>query len=136
MDILSLAVGFVVGSLTGAAGTYLGNKYTDKRRLLESAKQENYQWDEFLKKFPEIAKEMMDDVSKPDFTGVRIFFVKNSKTIVNKSEPSFEYYTDVHPNLNAAIMYLADLGYIEDITPGNCPMYRFYEHFYDRLKKG
>jgi len=135
MELLSLALGFVVGAFTGASGKYLGDKYTDQRRSSELAKLKNDHWNEFIKKFPKVAEEMINDVNNPDFTGVRKFFVKDSGTVVNKSEPSFEYHTDTHPNLNAAIMYLVDLKCIQDITPGNCPMYRFYEDFYDRLKK-
>lgn len=134
MDIFSLTVGFLVGSFTGAASTYLGNKYTDKRRLKETISLEEQRWNNLLKRFPDIIQEMIEDVKNPDFVGARKFFIKESGTSVNRAEPCFEYHTDVHPELNAAIMYLEDIGYIQDITPGNCPMYRFYEDFYDRLK--
>ena len=134
MDIFSLAVGFVVGGFTGAAGTFYGNKFTDQRRKREKTKAENSQWETLKLKFPAIIEEMIKDVKNPDFPGVRTFFVKSSRTLVNRSEPSFEYHTDVHPELNAAILHMKDLGYIEDITPKDCPKYRFYEHFYDLLK--
>ena len=91
------------------------------------------QWNNLIKKFPTIIQEMATDVKNPDFVGVRSFFIKKSNLTVNSSEPRFEYHTDVYPDLNAAISYLEDIGYIQDITPGNCPMYRFYESFYDKL---
>jgi hypothetical protein len=134
MDIFSLTVGFLVGSFTGAAGTYLGNKYTDIRRSKETNSLEDQQWKNLLSRFPNIIQEMIEDVKNPDFIGARKFFITESNTMVSKAEPSFEYHTDVHPELNAAILYLEDIGYIQDITPGNCPMYRFYEDFYERLK--
>jgi hypothetical protein len=134
MDIFSLAVGFVVGGFTGAAGTFYGNKFTDQRRRKENTKAEFNQWESLKLKFPTIIEEMIEDVKNPDFAGVRTFFIKCSRTSVNKSEPSFEYHTDIHPELNAAILYMQDLGYIEDITPKNCPKYQFYEQFYDLLK--
>ncbi len=134
MDIFSLTVGFLVGSFTGAAGTYLGNKYTDIRRSKETYSLEDQQWKNLLNRFPNIIQEMIDDVKNPDFVGARKFFIKKSNTMVSRAEPCFEYHTDVHPELNAAIMYLEDIGYIQDITPDSCPMYRFYEDFYERLK--
>jgi hypothetical protein len=134
MDIFSLTVGFLVGSFTGAAGTYLGNKYTDIRRSKETISFEDQQWQDLLNRFPNIIQEMIDDVKNPDFIGARKFFIKGSNTTVNRTERCFEYHTDVHPELNAAILYLEDIGYIQDITPGNCPKYRFYEYFYERLK--
>ena len=77
---------------------------------------------------------MVEDFKDPKNTDVRQFFVKSSKSSVNAIEKSFEYHTDIHTNISAAMHHLEDVGYIEDITPGNCPMYRMYEHFVDRLK--
>lgn len=42
MDIMSLVVGFLFGTATGAAGTYFGNKYTDIRKTKESKWLKNY----------------------------------------------------------------------------------------------
>lgn len=135
MDLLSLAVGFLIGGFTGATGTYLGNKFTDQRRASEAKKFADADWQKLKKKFPAIIDEMIEDINGQNSIGVRKFFVTQKGVRINKSEPAFEYYSDVHPDLHAAIMYMEDLGYIEDITPGNCPMYRFYEHFYDLLKQ-
>ena len=134
MDLLPLLVTFVAGAFTGAAGTYLGQKYTDKRRNNEAKSESDRQWEEICSRFPNVIDEMRKDARNEEFSVVRKFFVKSSKTTVNMSEPHLEYYTDVHPDLDAAISHLEDMRYIEDITPGNCPMYRMYEHFVDRLK--
>jgi hypothetical protein len=134
MDLFTLTVGFVIGAFTGAAGSYLGNKYTDKRRSKECENIDDELWNNLVNRFPIIIQEMIDDVNNPDFVGARKFFVMESNEMITKTEASFEYHTDVHPELCAAIMYLEDINYIQDITPGNCPMYRFYEHFYERLK--
>jgi hypothetical protein len=100
---------------------------------VELSNNNDEEWNNLIKKFPTIIREMATDVKNPDFVGVRSFFVKKSNLMVNSSEPRFEYHTDVHPDLSAAIFYLEDIGYIQDITPGNCPMFRFYESFYDKL---
>ncbi|WP_299022606.1 hypothetical protein [uncultured Photobacterium sp.] len=134
MDLVSVGIGFIGGIFTGAAGTYFGNKYTDIRHKKEAMKAEISLWKELEKKFPTLINEMKDDFSKPENSGVRKFFIKEKNTIVNNSEHSFEYHTDVHTDLTAAILYLVDLELIEDITPSNCPMYRFREKFVDYLK--
>ena len=134
MDLLSLAVGFVVGAFTGAAGHYLGEKFTDKRRSKELASKYDEVWTKLTERFPRVVAEMKNDVEKPNRLSVRKFFVKSSRTTVNMTEPCFEYHTDVHADLSAAISYLEELQFIEDITPGNCPMYRMREHFVDRLR--
>lgn len=96
MDIMSLAIGFIVGSFTGATGTYFGNKYTDKRRNKDKHKQNNMQWNDLCKRFPKVINEMKEDVNNPEFINIRTFFVRDSKTVMNISEPSFHYYTDIH----------------------------------------
>ncbi|MCA9233383.1 MAG: DUF456 domain-containing protein [Planctomycetales bacterium] len=134
MDLLSLSVGFVVGAFTGAAGAYLGEKYTDKRRSKEARRAKDDEWAEICRRFPAVIEEMKKDVQSPEAANIREFFLKTASTTLNAPEPHFEYYTDVHPELPAAAKYLEDLGYIEDVTPGNCPMYRMREVLVDRLR--
>ena len=134
MDLVSVGIGFLGGIFTGAAGTYFGNKYTDIRHNKEAIKAELNLWKELESKFPYLIQEMKDDFSSPENHGVRKFFVKSKGTLVSRSEPGFEYHTDVHLDLSAAMLYLEDLDLIEDITTGNCPMYRFKERFVDYLK--
>lgn len=136
MDIFALTVGFLVGACTGAAGTYFGNKYTDQRRKIESKSDKDKEWEDLRRRFPAVLDEMMADVKNPESTGIRKFFVCESTWAINRSEPTFDYYTDKHTDLGAAIAHMEELGYIEDITPGNCPMFRIKETFYDRLKNG
>ncbi|MFY0670168.1 MAG: hypothetical protein JXQ95_19205 [Alteromonas stellipolaris] len=133
MDILSLATGFLVGAFTGAAGTYLGNKYTDQRRRSESEDLARSNFSKIEKKFSALIQEMREDVRNPELAGVRIFFVKEKSTMLNFNEPHFVYYTDDHSYIHSALSAMEDLGYIKDITPGNCPKYRFTESFYDVL---
>ncbi|MFC0131387.1 hypothetical protein CR105_03125 [Massilia eurypsychrophila] len=136
MDWFSTAVGFVVGSFTGAAGTYLADKYTDQRRDQAEAAAANALWREAFDMFPEVMREMQADVRNPRLAGVRDFFVKSSGSTVNSDRPHLEYHTDVHSNIMGAIAYLEEVGYIDDITPGNCPKYRMRLPFVNRLKAG
>ncbi len=134
MDLFTLAVGFVVGTFTGAGGQYMAAKYTDRRRSKEASSAQRAQWAEVEKRFPAIIEEMKEDAKNSELQSVREFFVKSSRTTVNRDEPFFAYHTDVHSDIGAAIRYLEELGYIEDITPANCPMYRMREHFIDQLR--
>lgn len=134
MDLITLTVGFVVGAFTGAAGQYLGAKYTDQRRAKELSSVQNKKWVDLEVRFPNVIREMKKDVKNPVFLSVREFFVKSSRYTVNRSEPFFEYHTDIHSDISAAVQYLVELGYVVDITPGNCPMYRMKEHFIDQLR--
>ncbi|WP_077531135.1 hypothetical protein [Vreelandella utahensis] len=134
MDPFALVVGFVVGTLTGASGQYFAAKYTDKRRAKEASSAQQAQWAEIERRFPAIIEEMKEDVRDSELRSVREFFVKSSRTSINRDEPCFEYHTDVHSDLGAAVRHLEELGYIEDITAKNCPMYRMKEHFVDKLR--
>lgn len=135
MDWISALIGFVIGAFTGATSTYYGEKFTDQRRRQESDRKSKEEWLDICQRFPTIILEMKEDVQKPEFVSVRRFFVKDSKSLVNTDQPYFAYHTDEHPDLDAAVTYLVRLGYIEDITPGNCPLFRMHEHFIDQLRK-
>jgi len=134
MDPLSLVVGFLTGAFTGAAGHYLGEKYTDERRSKDAILKLDTEWKVLESRFPKVIAEMKEDVRKPELSSVRRFFVKSKRTSVNSSEASFVYHTDEHPDISAAVAHLEELGYIEDITTGNCPLYRMRENFVDNLR--
>jgi hypothetical protein len=134
MDFISVAVGFVAGAFTAAAGNYLGTKFTDKRKLKESSAHKLELWKDLEQRFPQVILEMKTDVQNPELTYVREFFTKSSRTSLNVSAPCFQYHTDVHADLSAAMAYLQELGYVEDITTGNCPNYRMKENFVDLLR--
>lgn len=135
MDLLSLTIGFVVGTATGAAGQYFGTKYTDKRRCIETREAADATWQDLELRFPSVIAEMRDDALDPEMSSVRHFFVKTSKSLINATGPLFEYHTDVHDDLQAAVAHLERLGYIEDVTRGNCPKFRMTEEFVDRLRE-
>lgn len=135
MDALSLAVGFLVGAATGAVGNYFGSKYTDQRREKKAAKDEDRLWASIEARFPALIAEMRGDFSIPEHVETRAFFIRPSTSLLGfRSEPSFDYFTDKHPDLLAAIRHLQEQGYVQDITPGNTPMYRATERLVDRLR--
>lgn len=134
MDLTSILIGFLAGTATGAAGTYLADKYTDKRREMHRSKEDNRLWKDIEGRFPAVISEMREDFRHEKNSNIRAFFVKDSRTSIGfLSEPCFEYNTDKHENLLAAIYHLEQHGFIKDITPGNCPMYRIREKLVDAL---
>ena len=66
MDPISLFTGFLIGAFTGAAGAYLADKYTDKRREKESRKEDDELWLDVCKRFPWLIDEMIDDFKNTD----------------------------------------------------------------------
>ena len=135
MDFLSLSIAFLLGAFTGAAGNYLADKFTDARREKKEAAALKRLWRDIEAKFPEIINEMRSDILSTQGKGVRALFLKESNThIAFTSEPSFEYHTDKHPELRAAVLYLAQHGFVQDITPGKTPMYRINEKLVDFLR--
>lgn len=134
MDILSLAVAFLVGAATGALGNYIADKYTDARREQKAFKERMQPWQDIEARFPEITAEIRADFSSTEGRAVRAFFVKESNTLIAfTSEPSFEYHTDNHLNLRATVLLLAHHGFVSDMTLGNTPMYRVHECHVDQL---
>lgn len=136
MDTVSLLIGFLVGTATRAAGTYFADKFTDQRREKQAARAETSLWQDLESRFPAVIAEMRADFTPGENRHVRAFFVKSSRSMLGgTSEPSFEYHTDKHPDLQAAVHKLLEHGFITDITPGGCPMYRVREKLVDALLK-
>jgi len=136
MDIFALTVGFLVGAATAAAGNYFADKYTDERREKKAIKERMKLWQGIEQRFPEVISEMRADFSTTEGQGVRAFFVKESNTLIAfTSEPCFEYYTDKHPNLRAAVLLLKQHGFVSDMASGKTPMYRVHESLVDQLTR-
>ena len=66
LTLLSTILGFLVGAATGAAGTYFGNKYTDRRKEREGATRTKKQFLAANKQMPELMAEMKADLSTDD----------------------------------------------------------------------
>ncbi|HEY0924616.1 hypothetical protein [Rheinheimera pacifica] len=135
MDLLSLSIGFLSGALTGAAGNYLADRFTDARREKKEVKALEKSWKDIESRFPEIIDEMRSDINSIQGKGIRAFFIKESDTMIDFiGEPYFVYHTDKHLELRAAVLYLAQLGFVQNLTPGNTPMYRISERLVDFLR--
>lgn len=136
-DIQSTLAGFLVGVATGAAGSYFGNKYTDRRKEREAARRTQRQFADVKKKMPELIAEMKADLSTADGQHVREFFVleKRSHRLGGSEKPRFCYYVEEHGDLHGKLSILGNHGYLIDVTPGNTPIYRMTEEFVELIHK-
>lgn len=135
MDFISALTGFLIGTATGAAGTYFADKYTDQRRDKQRAKDERAVWQDIERRFPAVIAEMREDFSAGVNRNVRAFFVMQKGEWLNDtSEECFEYHTDTHADLLVAVNHLLFCGFISELKRGSCPKYRMHEHFVDLLR--
>lgn len=130
---LSHLITFLLGVFTGAAGKYLADKYTDKRRHKEKETKVQKKFINLAQQMPELITEMKDDLSKPEYMVIREFFILPSdKAIFNSGgESCLFYYEEQHENLMHKVKLLENHGFIYDVTHTNAPKYRMVDEFVD-----
>lgn len=127
---------FVLGVFTGAAGKYFADKYTDKRRNKEKETRRHKIFLDLAEKMPNLIKEIQEDLSKPECTVIREFFIlPHNRIPFNPSEKSLLYYEDQHKNLIHNIKLLENNGFFYDVTYTGTPKYRMTEEFVDFVIK-
>lgn len=136
-DWTSAAIGFLLGTATGASGKYLADRFTDRRRKGESQRQLKKQFLNIKKQMPELIAEFKADLSEEDHKLIREFFVlHNRKNILGGSDkPRFVYYEEEHKDLRSKLDILENEGFLMDVTIGNTPIYRMTEEFVELLNK-
>lgn len=130
-------IGFLVGAATIAGGTYFANKYTDRRREKEAAKQVKKDFVKIKGKMPALIAEIKTDLSNEGGRLVREFFVlENRRCVLGGSDKHrFVYYVEEHDDLHGKLTILENRGYIMDVTPGNTPIFRMTEEFVELVAK-
>lgn len=122
------AAAFLVGAITGAAGAYLADRFTDQRRRAESRSEAWRAFERVEQLMPELIKEMRADLAETPTA--RDFFVLSDERIsINTSGQYLAYYEKAHSNMQEKLSILENHGYIVDITPGNAKKYRMTEDF-------
>lgn len=130
---ISHSITFLIGAATGAAGTYLADKFTDQRRDKEEQSKAKRLFEETARKMPDLIAEMRMDLSQPEHATFREFFVID-KGISLWASPNSLVYEEHNGNdyLNK-VRILESCGYVIDVTPHNAPMFRMREHFVEFL---
>ena len=136
MDLLSIAVGFLIGTATGAAGTYIGNKYTDKRQNKEKESKGKSLYKKLWVDHRQLLEEMKVDANNPEFVHHRNFWLLKSSWSFNYDGPFLSYYLDAHNDLEQQIQILESYGLITDVSDPDKSVkkYRFEEHFLEHLR--
>jgi len=137
MDIMSLTVGFLVGTVMGAAGTYFVNKYTDVGKVKEEPEEElsfyNKLWDEH----GTLLSEMKSDLTTPDFSCHREFFVLSNRLMFKHNGPCLSYYIEEHDSLEEQLKALEGKGLIANVTEvgEKVTKYQHTDEFVEHLKR-
>jgi hypothetical protein len=127
---------FLAGTATGAAGSYFASKYTDKRREKEKKKKTISKFKKIKELMPDLIQEMKEDFNNPDLSSVREFVVlPNNRVLFNSTQKRFAYFEDQHKDLRGNISVLENNEFIFDVTPGNAPIFRITEEFWELVKK-
>jgi hypothetical protein len=136
-QVVTHCTAFLVGVFMGAAGKYLGDKFTDQRRRKEAESKRRKDFRQLKLQMPELFRAMAEDVSAPDQGFIREFFLLESrKGIFNAGQRCFAYYGEDHVDLAGKIHILENMGYVTNITtPGKAPKYRMTEEFIALLRE-
>ena len=134
---LSHFIAFLIGAFTGAAGKYLADKYTDRRRQMENRSAVYKSFIKLAEQMPELMKEMQDDLLNPEYNVIREFFVlPNSSTLFNAGGQKYlYYYENQHEDLIHKIKLLENNNFLADVTHTDTPKYRMTEEFVACLVK-
>ena len=133
--ITSHGIAFLLGTATGAAGTYFAHKYTDQRRRQEAASAVKVEFRELYDLMPDLLDEMQEDVTQPKHASYREFFVIPKGAQLWATPNTFYYEDDETNNYLGKTRILESRGYVIDVTPGNAPKFQMTEEFVTLLKR-
>lgn len=131
---VSHLITFLAGTAAGAAGTYMADRFTDQRRKQSAFREARKSYETIRAKMPELIQEMKLDLSNPEFQTFREFVIlPTERTTFNHDKGRFEYYESAHPNAKTQVALLESVGYVQDISKTNWPIYRMSEAFVNLL---
>jgi len=129
-SIMFSTITFILGFLSGAIATYLGNRYTDMWRKLDARKQMRKQFKEIKIKMPALIAAMKADLSEEKFQFVRVFALLGKEwPLPNLGEEYLSCFFEDHEGLQGKITVLENLGYVEDIALTSIKKYRMTGEF-------
>lgn len=135
IDYISTAISFLVGTATGAAGSYYSNKYTEKRQQNERKKYQVKTFNDLSKEHTKLFLEMKEDLTNPKEKYQMNFFI-GSKTY-GGSGKGYAYFIQDHNELQNVIELLQAKSCViktSSSSSGTREQYRFNEWFAERLK--
>ncbi len=134
MDYISVLIAFLVGTATGAAGSYFATKFTEQRHKKELNRSYKSTLNSLESEMPALFSAFRDDFSDSKNKHMREFYLLNRSNVLNVSGIYFAYYYDDHPKLKSMIKLLENEGLVEDVTEANTEKYMFNNEFVKYLK--
>lgn len=133
--IVTHSLTFLIGTATGAAGTYFAEKYTDARRRKEQFNEDKKTFTALAARMPDLLTEMKIDLADQRHAEWREFYVVQKGTTINTRRNSFFYEDDGANGYLSKVRTLEEYGLVSDITPGKAPMFRMTDVFVIRLNE-
>jgi hypothetical protein len=130
MDLISMLVGFLFGTATGAAGKYFADKYTDQRKQKEATSSEGRSFNSVAKRMPDLIAAIKIDLEADGNSLVREFLIlPNQSAILNSSETRFVYFENAIVALRLKAGLLVDAKFVTAASLNGIPMFRMSERF-------
>ena len=134
LDAFHLA-SFLGGAAIGAAGTYMADRFTDRRRAKEAEDAAGAQFDRVSRQMPALFAELRKDLSEGKEHVLREFVIlPNERITFNHDKPRIEIYETKHPAAKNQIGVLVSEGFVEIVRSSDTPIYRLTEKFVERLE--
>jgi hypothetical protein len=99
------------------------------RMQADSTDASNFQ--DALAQMPKLLANMAHYLRLEETKFIREFFVipDRNKVLGGTEKPRLKYFEEDYDNLRLKLDILQDYGFIEDVTPKNCPIFRMMPHF-------
>lgn len=128
-------VGVVATGVVGAAGTYIADRFTDRRREKEKKRAAAAKFERVLKHMPELLAELRNDLRANGELVLReLVILSNERISFNHSKPRIVVYVSKHAAAKNQVGLLVSEGYVEVIRSSDTPIYRLTENFVDSLQ--
>jgi hypothetical protein len=126
---------FLGGAAVGAAGTYMADRFTDRRRENEGRNAAAEKFERVSKHMVELLAELRKDLHENAPLVVRELVVLPSERITfNHDKPRIEVYETRHPAAKNQVGLLVSEGYLEVIRSSGTPIYGLTERFVESLE--
>jgi hypothetical protein len=126
---------FLGGTAVGAAGTYLADRFTDRRRAKEAEDAAGAQFRRVLRQMPDLISELQKDLRGNSHLLLREFVIlPNERINFNHGQPRINIYESKHPAAKNQVGVLVQEGLVEVVRSSDTPIYRLTEAFAERLQ--
>jgi hypothetical protein len=138
MDVVSVLAGFLLGTATGAGGTYFAGVFTAQRMRQDATRAEQRAFNALAAQMPELFRAIKADLETDgqEFTR-EVFLLPSAGARIGgfDNRAHFDYNYNEHKALKEKFDLLAQAGFVTDITPGNAPKFKLSEPFVTHLKR-